>query len=357
MNERRTTLAGPGHVGDGRSHPAAVVVFVVFVLLAAAACGARSGHGATSAPGDTAEITPEAAAAHIERGIEPVGQVVAGSIETTDGRTRSYHLYVPASLPSDAPVPLLVGLHGGGGWGTQFEDNSRFDRLAEANGFLVVYPDGVGVSLIGEDDHLRTWNAGTCCGQAEKDGIDDVAFISQLIDQIEADHHVDPSRVYAAGHSNGAMLSYRLACELSDKIVAVGIVSGALEIDSCTPAKPVSVIQINGTADDNVPIDGGRGSRTLSGGSHPPPRDGADAIARADACADGPEVGVRGDLTTTSWTGCADGTDVRYVVIDGSPHAWPGSVGRPLSGLTVGTPYPDYDASFEVWAFLSSHPR
>jgi polyhydroxybutyrate depolymerase len=332
------------------------VLVVVLVGLGLTACGGRSGHSGP-APGDTADTSPEAAASGAVRGVDPVGEVVEGELTTVDGRTRSYHLYVPASLQADEPVPLLIGLHGGGGWGTQFEGNSRLDRLAEANRFLIVYPDGVGVGVLGSDDLLRTWNAGTCCGRAEKDDVDDVAFISALIDQVEQDHHVDASRVYAAGHSNGAMLSYRLACELSDKIAAVGIVSGALEIDSCTPDRPVSVIQINGTADENVPIDGGRGSRTMSGGSHPPPRDGADTMAVADGCPDDPGVAQHDDLTVTTWSGCGEGTEIRFVVIAGSPHAWPGSQGRPLSGITVGEPYPNYDASFELWAFLSSHHR
>jgi polyhydroxybutyrate depolymerase len=343
-------------MSDRRSRSVVVLVVVVAVL-GLAACGARSGSGASSAPGDTADTSPEAAASGVLRGVDPTGHLLDGTMVTPDGRTRSFHLYVPGSLAAGTPVPLLVGLHGGGGWGTQFEANSRFDRLAEANHFLVVYPDGVGVSVLGSDDKLRTWNAGTCCGRAEKDDVDDVTFISALIDKIEADYPVDPGRVYAAGHSNGAMMSYRLACELSDKIAAVGIVSGTLEINTCSPSKPVSVIQINGTADQNVPIDGGRGSRTLSGGSHPPPRDGADTMAVADRCPNDPSVTNDGDLTTTVWSGCGDGTTIRYVVIAGSPHAWPGSVSTPLSGATVGVPYANYDASYEVWAFLASHPR
>lgn len=327
------------------------------IALASTACGGRSGERSGPLAGDPTATTAAPDASGVAGGVDPEGKVLDGTIDTADGRTRSFHLYVPASMPTDHPVPLLVGLHGGGGWGTQFEDNSRFDRLAEANGFLVVYPDGVGVSALGSDDKLRTWNAGTCCGTAEKEEVDDVGFVAALVDLLERDWPVDPDRVYAAGHSNGAMLSYRLACELSDRIVAVGIVSGALEIDECTPSSPVSVIQINGTADDNVPIEGGRGSRTLSQGSHPPPRDGAVTIAAADACPDVPSVSTDGDVTTTTWAGCGDGTEVRFVVIEGSPHAWPGSEGRPLSGLTVGTPYPGYDASHEIWAFLSAHRR
>jgi len=117
------------------------------------------------------------------------------------------------------------------------------------------------------------------------------------------------------------------------------------------------VLQVNGTADQNVPIDGGRGARTLSGGSHPPPRDGAATMAVADGCPTDPAVVHHDDLTISTWSGCGAGTEIRFVVIAGSPHAWPGSQSSALSGATVGVPYPGYDASFEVWAFLSSHHR
>ena len=169
---------------------------------------------------------------------------------------------MPASLPAGEAVPLVIGLHGGIGSGVQFADNSRFDKLAEANGFLVVYPDGVGTGLGGDD--LRTWNAGACCGSAARQDVDDVAFLSALIDELAGRYRIDADRTYALGHSNGAMMSYRLACELSDKIVAIGMVSGSRTLDACEPSQPVSVIQVHGTGDQNVPIEGGTAARRPS---------------------------------------------------------------------------------------------
>ena len=250
-------------------------------------------------------------------------------------------------------MPLLVGLHGGVGWGTQFEANSGFDRLAEANGFLVVYPDGIGIGR--NQDRLRTWNAGLCCGPAQRNGVDDVAFVSQLIDEISRTHHVDPDRVFLTGHSNGAMLSYRLACELSDKVAAAAVVAGTLAVQPCAPSRPVSFMEIHGTADRNVPIDGGAGDRSISQVDYPSVRTGIATMASLAGCAAEPSVATAGDLTTTTWSGCDAATTVKLVAITGASHAWPGSTPTRLN--VAGSPYPDYDASREIWAFLSTHPR
>ena len=117
----------------------AVIGLAVLAVAVLAACG---GSGSGAAPGDTATTTPAAAATQVAREVQPVGQVEAGTVTTPDGRTRTYHLYIPASLPQGAPVPLFVGLHGGLGSGEQFAANSRLDYMAEANGFLAVFPTG-----------------------------------------------------------------------------------------------------------------------------------------------------------------------------------------------------------------------
>jgi len=330
----------------------AVAVVVGMVLVAIPACSRFGGSDEGVAPGQTAPLSPEAEASGINAGVDPVGTTTDGQL-TVDGRTRTYHLYVPSSLAPDTPTPLLVALHGGLGWGTQFEANSGFDRLAEANGFVVVYPDGFGVGR--DNDRLRTWNAGMCCGPAMNNGVDDVAFVSQLIDEISATRSIDPARVFATGHSNGAMTSYRLACELSDKIVAAAVVAGTLAVQPCTPSHPVSFMEIHGTGDKNVPIDGGKGDRSLVQADYPSPRVGIATMASLAGCTGEPTITTAGDLTTTSWSPCDAKTEVKLVAIAGAVHAWPGSA--PTRVRVAGTPYPGYDASREVWAFLSTHPR
>ena len=290
--------------------------------------------------------------------VTPVGRVSEGRIATADGRLRRYRLYVPAALPAGRPVPLLIALHGGLGSSAQFATNSGFDGLAEANRFVVVYPDGVGV--LADDQGPQAWNGGYCCGRAARDRVDDVGFVRALVDTLVRELPVDPNRVFAAGHSNGAIMAYRLACELSDRIVAIGVQAGSLGVDACVPARPVSVFHLHGAADANHPLEGGVG-QGVAGVAFRPARTAVEALAAADRCPASPVPGVdpaNPDLQVTTWSGCADRTSVRLVVVEGASHAW---MGRPPASAAaaslVGDPYPRLDASRAIWSFLAAHPR
>jgi polyhydroxybutyrate depolymerase len=244
-----------------------------------------------------------------------------------------------------------VALHGGTWWGDQFAVNDHVEGLAESNGFLVVHPDGV-QQVAGAAG--RVWNGGGCCGVAAREGIDDVAFVAALIDRLADEHEVDPGRVFAFGHSNGGIMSYRLACELADRIVGIGVVAGTLMVDGCQPAAPVSVIHVHGTADENVPLAGGIGPRSIAGVDFPPPGEGFDALAGLDGCPPGRQR-KDGDITTDRREPCRDMTAAAFVTIDDAGHAWPGGTGPRTPA--VGEPYHGYDATAEVVGFLLSHPR
>jgi polyhydroxybutyrate depolymerase len=285
--------------------------------------------------------------------------VVDSSMTTPDGRRRTYRIYVPASLPEHRPVPLLVALHGGTGSGLQFEINSGFDVLAEAHRFIVVYPDGIEIGGTSILAHGRVWNGGRCCGPAAGQHVDDVGFLSQLIDGISKEYEIDPARVYAAGHSNGAIMAYRLACELSDKIVAIGVQAGSLEVAACAPSQPVSVLHIHGTADKNLPIDGGRGSG-ISGIEFRPPIDAVTTFARVDGCATDSTVSAspdNADITVETWAPCRDGAAVEFVKVRGASHAWMGHASTRVGQVLTGPPYMNYDSSAAIWTFLAAHPR
>ncbi len=290
--------------------------------------------------------------------LPPAGQSSVGQLRTADGRTRTYRLYVPASLDPSRPAPLLIALHGGLGTSSQFEANSGFTGLAEANRFVVVYPDGIGARADGTGP--QTWNGGYCCGPAARNDVDDVGFVRQLLDTLAAERPIDPARTYATGHSNGGIMAYRLACELSDRIVAIGIQAGSLGVESCTPTQPVSVIHLHGTADTNHPIGGGVGEG-VSGVAFRPALDAVEALAATDGCGPAPIPGLdpaNPDLTVATWAPCENDTAVRYVVVDGATHAW---MGRPaqseIASSFVGEPYPNLDASRAIWSFLATHPR
>ncbi len=166
-----------------------------------------------------------------------------------------------------------------------------------------------------------------CCGIAARENVDDVAFIDAVIDQVEADHDIDETRVFAFGHSNGGIMSYRLACELSDRIVGIGVVAGTLGIDDCAPTQPVSVMHIHGTADQNLPIDGGVGPKSVAGVDFPPPRDGFAILTTADGCP-APTTTVEGVVTTQRSAPCDAGAATAFVTIEGAEHPWPGGARR-----------------------------
>ena len=255
-----------------------------------------------------------------------------------DGLARSYRLFVPLSLDRNRPAPLVIVLAGVGNTGESMVEATRFDRVAEREGLVVVYPEGVN----------ETWNAGYCCLGRAASGPDDVEFLSRLIDDVERKNKVDSARVYAVGVSAGAMMAYRLGCERSDLIGGIGSVAGAMVLDACHPAKPVTVIEIHGTADGLVPYEGGR---TAGGATQPSPPtpDVTQRWAQLNACPTAPAVTVEGAVSVSTWTECGAGTGVKLITIDGGGHTWFAEGLGPVSGAV--------DATAEIWAFLSSARR
>ncbi|MGZ6979192.1 MAG: alpha/beta hydrolase family esterase [Acidimicrobiia bacterium] len=344
------------------SRPAIIALLLLGIVGAACSGGGESGKGTTPKPspkGSSTSTTPAAArATEALPAVTPRATTLHGTLRTPDGRDRTYHLYVPSTVGtgrSGPRVPLLVALHGGTGWGTQFERTSGFDGIAEANRFIVVYPDGVGV---GPNQVNRTWNSGACCGAAQREDVDDVTFVRMLIERMRSQYPIDPSRVFAAGHSNGGMQAYRLACELADQIVAVGVQSSSLELDDCRPARPVSLLHIHGTADQNVPIGGGIGAEAISGVSFRPPIDGIRTFAELDGCPATPSHSTdpaNADVSIQTWGPCDDGTEVRFMTVAGAPHAWMGS--RSVIQRPGNVPYAKLDSSAVIWQFLITHPR
>ncbi|HXH20399.1 MAG TPA: PHB depolymerase family esterase [Dehalococcoidia bacterium] len=285
-----------------------------------------------------------------KEGASPIGQAAGppglseGSI-ASGGRQRTYRLYVPASLDPRRPAPLVVALHGGLGTPAQFAANSSFDAAAEAHAFIVVYPAGVG----------RTWNGGACCGQAARQSVDDVAFIAALIDHLSARYRIDPNRVFATGHSNGGIMAFRLACELADRVAAVAPVAASLEVDSCSPSRPVAVLAIHGDADLNHPLEGGAGPNSIAGVPFNSLAASMESLRRANGCSATPEVRREGAITTTTWKNCREGGHTEQKVIAGASHAWPG--GDPRTAGPGGTPSPVLDATTAIWAFFAEHGR
>lgn len=300
-----------------------------------------------------------ATGAAIKAAVKPQGRDFNDFI-SVDGTERTFTVYVPRSLPKHTAVPLLVALHGGLGNASQFEATTDFDGLAESNHFIVAYPDGTPITSI--TPNRRVWNAGGCCSVAEqsRDDVDDVGFISEMITFLERSYDIDKTRVFVTGHSNGAMLGLRLACQLSATVDAVAVQSGDLFDVSCNPSHPVSVLEIHGTADPDVPIDGGPGAGILKGYDFPPPLDALETLAAQDNCPSTPADST--DTTNAAvsfevWEPCIGGAVVEWAKVSGAGHAWMGHSSLASMLLQDGPPYMGFDSSAAVWSFLAAHPR
>ena len=195
-----------------------------------------------------------------------------------DGRDRSYLVHVPAKYDGKTPSPVVFALHGAAMNGPMMAAFCGLNKKADEAGFIAVYPSGTGMGI------FLTWNAGGIIG---KDRADDVAFIRALLDDLGSVVKVDPKRVYATGMSNGGMMCYLLAAELSDRIAAVAPVAGTMAIEKANPKRPVPVIHFHGTADTFVPFNGpGKGTPkfiTLQIGGGLDPDLGEDRRVRREA--------------------------------------------------------------------------
>ncbi|MCF4121782.1 prolyl oligopeptidase family serine peptidase [Antribacter sp. KLBMP9083] len=267
-------------------------------LLLAACTGPAEPDGAAPSPGPA--LTRAA-------GVDlPAGDTTV----ELDGGPRTYTVHVPETL--GGPAPLVLALHPLSGSGAQLQALSGWDDLADAEGFVVVYPDGIGGS----------WNAGGCCGAAVQQQVDDVAFLTAVLVQVEASLDIDPDRVYVTGFSNGAMMSYRLACETS-RFAALAPVGGDLRVP-CADPQPASVLHVHGLADSVVPFQ-----------SSDTPWLEAGECGEAVATAVGP--------VHTSTAACADDRTVEVVTLTGVGHVWPSTADG-------------FDTLSAVWAFFEEHP-
>jgi polyhydroxybutyrate depolymerase len=268
-----------------------------------------------------------------------------GTIRTFAGDTREYILHVPASYDSAKPTPLVISLHGAENWPSFQMSISRWNPLADEQGFIVVYPAGVGAGP-------KVW---TNRRANLRSRMPDVVFISELLDRIEASYNIDRARIYANGLSNGGGMSYVLSCTLSDRIAAFGPVSSAvtLPIDWCDGAPPAPVVAFHGTADPFVPYEGAK--MGYAPVPFPSIQDWIAAWARRNRCAPAPvDSDVRPDVTRREYTECADDASVVLYTVKGGGHQWYG--GTKISEWLVGPYKNSIDATRVMWEFFKQHP-
>jgi polyhydroxybutyrate depolymerase len=264
---------------------------------------------------------------------------------------RSYLVHIPNKYDPKKPAPIVLALHGAAMDGAMMVWFSGLNTKADEAGFVVVYPSGSGAGP------FRTWNAGGFTGKMAEGRADDVAYLGKLLDDLSGVVRIDEKRVYACGMSNGGMMCYRLAAELSNRIAAVAPVAGTIAIDSIKPQRAVPVLHIHGSKDAIVPF-------TIGKGQAPPfmklmgVEESVQTWVKLNGCDGKPKIETiskdQDDMkvTRTTYGGGRDGSEVVLVVIDGGGHTWPGQV-PPVA--FIGKSAKNVSANDLIWDFFQKH--
>jgi polyhydroxybutyrate depolymerase len=272
------------------------------------------------------------------------------------GVERSYIVHVPAQLKK--PAPVILAFHGGGGNARGQQEYSRLDALADREGFVTVYPNGTGRMK----DRLLTWNAGTCCGSASAQNVDDVGFVAALLDDLASRIAIDPKRVYATGMSNGAMMAHRVAAELPDRIAAIAPVAGEMTFTGAIK-HAVPVLDIHSVDDPRALYAGGLGPpfpMTNNRVMHPAVSETLARWSAANGCKGEPRAAEsrKGSGPTAAHTatllvysGCS--VPLEHWKLTGAGHVWPGGQRDTLRRI-LGPGTDVIDANAEMWKFFSA---
>lgn len=271
-----------------------------------------------------------------------------------DGLLRRYLVHVPASYDASVPSPIVLALHGGGG-GMRYQANDRNYGLITASeryGFIAVFPNGYSKNRRGL---FATWNAGTCCGPARDENIDDVGFLKEVVARVKRQSTIDDARVYSIGMSNGGLMSYRLACEAPDIIRGIMAVAGTDNTTICAPSRPVPVLHVHALNDDHVLYNGGAGEGAFRNRkavadfvSVPATIEKWVALNRAEPAA------VRVLAVPGAWCDLhrakPGGAPVKLCVTESGGHSWPGGEKARSSEPTSKA----VNANDLMWEFFSS---
>jgi polyhydroxybutyrate depolymerase len=325
-----------------RIEPATQRVVLVVALLGLVACSPTSGPttaGTSQAAAGTASTAPSPVSSSTPAApTPPQGSDIEGSIES-GGINRTYLLHLPPASTRLEPTPLVVAFHGWPMSAARLAEVTHLATVADAHGFAVLFPQGYG----------NSWSVpGGLATPAHEAGIDDVAFVRQLLDSVGPTYQLASSHAVATGISNGGHLVEALACSLADDLMGIVPVAAPLRPAGpadCRPSRSISVLEIVGS-DDLDPVALADTLRFWAAADKCP--NGNVETALPDTVNDGTTVKI------TSFTGCASGTEITGYLVVGGGHAWPG--GRPLGsvdefGLTSG----ELDASELIWEFLSRH--
>jgi len=272
---------------------------------------------------------------------------------TVDGRERSYLVHIPPQYNPKMPTPVVLIFHGAGMNASMTVAFTGMSKKSDEAGFIAVYPNGTGI------DPFLTLNAGGRKGILAEHSADDVKYVGHLLDDLANAVNVDQKRVFATGMSNGGMMCYRLAAELSDRIAAIAPVAGTMAIDEAKPKRPVSVMHFHGKADTLVPF-AGPGSGTPKFLTFKSVEESIRIWCKINQCPGNPTItdlpNKADDGTTVkqkTYGPGKDGAEVVLIEIEGGGHTWPGQ--KPAIGF-LGKSTLDISANDLIWQFFQKHP-
>jgi polyhydroxybutyrate depolymerase len=276
------------------------------------------------------------------------------SFEITQGsQTRRYMIHVPKGYKPEQAAPLVLLMHGGGGSMKIQARDSVYGLISKSNeaGFVAVFPNGYSRFASGK---LATWNAGRCCGLSRDRKVDDVGFIRDVLQQVSQQLHIDKGRIFAAGMSNGAMMAYRLACELPETFRAIAAVAGTDNTLDCNPASPVSILHIHARDDDHVLFTGGAGQTFRDKASVTEFTSVPETVekwVKLNGCESKAQRFLeKSGAFCERYAGCRGETSVQLCVTESGGHSWPG--GRKPRMLISDRPSKALSANDVMWDFF-----
>lgn len=284
------------------------------------------------------------------------GPIRAGNYNralTVDKVRRTYLMHVPGQYDHQKPTPVVLILHGAGTDAAVTVKFTGMNDKSDDAGFVAVYPNGTGFGPI------QTWNSGGVSKEMVAGKPDDVVFIGKLLDDLATVIHVDPKRVYVTGMSNGGMMAYKLAAELSDRIAAIAPVAGTMTMEKISPTRAVPIMHFHGTEDTLCPY-GGPSAMTPKFVRFQSVEQTINAWVDANGCPRQPVVRQEPQLVAdgtsvqkTTYGPGKNGTEVILLTIRGGGHTWPGQE-PPVS--YIGRSTRNISANDVMWEFFKNHP-
>jgi polyhydroxybutyrate depolymerase len=310
-----------------------VIVGLIVLVIMMGACSSPEAEVVSTAVPPT--VTPPPTAT-------PVPMVPAGDFEHTvmvGDLERSYLLHIPPNLEVSTSVPAVFMFHGSERSAIEFLPFG-FKELADEKGFIIVRPNGT--THHSEYPYALSWNAGTCCHDPVIDNIDEAAFIRAILSDLESIVTVNPKRIYAHGFSNGGMLVYRLACEMSETFAAIAPYAGTLVYTPCQPQQPVSILNIHGGADWWIPFE------SVTNRSSPdvpePAIAGIKTWAQFNGCTEASQIETGDDnIIHAAYADCGADSVIEYIVIQNQSHDYPSVTVLPMAEV--------------IWNFFEAHPK